>query len=94
MKEYSPFQYFFWLISGSEISVLKECKNDFNRHATSGALILATCVIASVIAGFAGYTFSGGNWTAAIAIALIWGYLIFCIDRFMVISLKKKSYYS
>jgi hypothetical protein len=89
MKDYSPFQYFFWVISGSEISVLKECKNDYNRHATSGALILATCLIASVIAGFAGYTFSEGNWTAAIAIALIWGYLIYCIDRFMVISLKK-----
>jgi hypothetical protein len=89
MKDYSLIQYFFWLISGSEISVLKECKNDYNRHATSGALILATCLIASVIAGFAGYTFGGNNWTAAIAIAIIWGYLIFCIDRFMVISLKK-----
>lgn len=87
--KYSKLQYFLWLISGSEISVLKECKNDYNRHATSGALILATCIIASVIAGFAGYTYGNNSIAAAIAIAFIWGYLIFCIDRFMVISLKK-----
>lgn len=86
---YSKLQYFFWLIAGSEISVLKECKNDYNRHATSGALIFATCLIASVIAGFAGYTYGNNNIVAALAVALIWGYLIFCIDRFMVISLKK-----
>jgi hypothetical protein len=87
--KYSRFQYFFWLIAGSEISVLKECKNDYNRHATSGALIFATCLIASVIAGFAGYTYGNNNIAAAVIVALIWGYLIFCIDRFMVISLKK-----
>jgi len=89
MKKYSRLQYFFWLISGSEISVLKECENDYNRYATSGALILATCLTASIIAGFAGYTYGNNSWTAAIVIAMIWGYLIFCIDRFMVISLKK-----
>ena len=89
MKGYSLLQYFFWLISGSEISVLKECKNDYNRHATSGALIFATCLIALIISGFAAYTYSGNSWVAAILVALVWGYLIFCIDRFMVISIKK-----
>ena len=40
--KYSKVQYFFWLISGSEISVLRECENEYNRHANIGMMILIT----------------------------------------------------
>jgi hypothetical protein len=88
-KPYQPWQYFFWMISGSEISVLKQCPTDYNRHAGIGFTILMTSLFGAFAGGYAGYYFTksiGGS----IGFGLLWGLLIFSIDRTMVVSLKKK----
>lgn len=86
---YSKFQYFFWLISGSEIPVLKECENEYNRHANIGMMILITSLFAFCTAFIAGLTFVKDNLTAVIFFALVWALLIFAIDRSMVNSIKR-----
>jgi Domain of unknown function (DUF4407) len=87
--KHSRFQYFFWLISGSEISVLRECENEYNRHANIGMMILITSVFAFFTAYVAGTTFASGNTWAVLGFATIWALLIFAIDRSMVNSIKK-----
>jgi hypothetical protein len=87
--KYSKVQYFFWLISGSEISVLRECENEYNRHANIGMMILITSVFGFFTAYVAGATFASGNGWAVLGFAIIWALLVFAIDRSMVNSIKK-----
>ncbi|MEM7294452.1 MAG: DUF4407 domain-containing protein, partial [Pseudomonadota bacterium] len=87
--KYSPVQYFFWMIAGSEISVLKNCPTDYNRHASIGFTIFMTCMFAGFAGYLAGYSIGGNNEIAGIAFGTIWAFLIFSIDRSMVVSLKK-----
>lgn len=87
--KYSKVQYFFWLISGSEISVLRECENEYNRHANIGMMILITSVFGFFTAYVAGTTFARGDTWAVLGFATIWALLVFAIDRSMVNSIKK-----
>ena len=74
---HSRFQHFFWLISGSEISVLRECENEYNRHANIGMMILITSVFGFFTAFVAGSTFASGNRWAVLGFATIWALLVF-----------------
>ena len=92
---YSKIQYICWLFSGAEISLLKECPTDFNRQASIGFTIFMTCLLAGLSGGFAAWRFTidapgqDGNWIASIIFGLVWGMLVFSIDRSMVVTLKK-----
>lgn len=86
--KYSKIQYFFWLLSGAEISILKECPTDYNRQAGIGFTIFMTTLLAFCSGSYAGWFF-GESWTSAIVFGLIWALLIFSIDRSMVITMKK-----
>ena len=96
---YSSIQYFFWLISGSEISALKKCPNDYNRHANIGFMIFMTAFFAFLTSYVAARTFvkiEGTNDPDAslkqwgmIGFAFVWATLIFALDRSMVNSIKK-----
>lgn len=87
-NKYSIFQKIFWLISGSEIHVLKDCKHDYNRHATMGFILFMTWLFATFAGGFAGWYF-GHSLKPAFGFGIMWGLMIYAIDRGMVISLKK-----
>jgi Domain of unknown function (DUF4407) len=91
MKSYTPMQAFFWLIAGSEIHVLKDCKNDYNRHASIGLVLFMTTIFATLSGFSAGYFFSHGNVTISVLFSFLWAMLIYSIDRSMIVSLKKKS---
>jgi hypothetical protein len=100
-NKYSRIQYFLWLVAGSEISVLKKCPNDYNRHANIGLMIIITSLFAGMTAFVAGSTFAKENViingkvieqvnTLGVTIfAFIWAFLIFSLDRSMVNSIKK-----
>jgi hypothetical protein len=87
-KKYSSIQYFFWLLSGCEINILKDCPTDYNRQAGIGFTVFMTTVLAFCSGGYAGWYF-GESKTTAIVFGLLWSALIFSIDRSMVVTLKK-----
>ncbi len=87
-NKYSNIQYFFWLLSGAEISILKECPTDYNRQAGIGFTIFMTTLLAFFSGSYAGYYF-GESYVSAIVFGSIWASLIFSIDRSMVVTLKK-----
>lgn len=86
---HSKLQHFFWLLAGSEISILRECPNEYNRHANIGMMILITSVFAFFTAYVAGITFVNGNPLGVILFATVWSLLVFSIDRSMVNSIKR-----
>jgi len=86
--KYSKIQYFFWLLSGAEISILKDCPTDYNRQAGIGFTIFMTTLLAFFSGSYAGYYF-GESYLSAIVFGTIWASLIFSIDRSMVVTLKK-----
>ena len=88
-NKYSRIQYILWLIAGSEISVLKKCPNDYNRHANIGLMIIITSMFAGMTAFIAGNTFEKENTTGVVIFAFVWAFLIFSLDRSMVNSIKK-----
>lgn len=87
-SKYSKIQFFFWLLSGAEISILKNCPTDYNRQAGIGFTIFITTLLAFFSGSYAGYYF-GESYTSAIIFGIIWSSLIFSIDRSMVVTLKK-----
>lgn len=87
-NKYTLVQYFFWLLSGCEISILKDCPTDYNRQAGIGFTIFMTTVLAFCSGSYAGWYF-GESITTAIVFGLLWSALIFSIDRSMVVTLKK-----
>ena len=91
-NKYSKIQYFLWLVAGSEISVLKKCPNDYNRHANIGLMIIITSLFAGITAFVAGTTFEKENTTGVVIFALVWAFLIFSLDRSMVNSIKTILY--
>ena len=100
-NKYSRIQYFLWLVAGSEISVLKKCPNDYNRHANIGLMIIITSMFAGMTAFIAGSTFAKEiviidgksieqvNTLGVSVFAFVWAFLIFSLDRSMVNSIKK-----
>ena len=88
---------FFWRIAGSDIEVLKKCKRDHSKHVQIGLMIFMTTVFAGFAGGLAGYEIGGQSLPAGLVFGVLWAFLIFSIDRTMVVTLQKnpqKSFWS
>ena len=89
------FQKILWVIAGAEPSILENCKTDYKKFSSIGATILMTSFIAFCAGTSAAWYFTqdGNNMSGALGwsllFGLIWALLIFCIDRSLVITLKK-----
>lgn len=89
------FQKLLWIIAGAEPSILENCKTDYKKFSSIGATILMTSFIAFCAGTCAAWYFTqdGENPKGALGwsvlFGLIWALLIFCIDRSLVITLKK-----
>ncbi|MEZ4854988.1 MAG: DUF4407 domain-containing protein [Gelidibacter sp.] len=81
---------FFILCSGSDIDVLNTCSNgEQNKYAGIGATVFFTAIMAFIAASYALYTVFD-NYLTAFAFGLVWGLLIFNLDRFIVSTIKKR----
>lgn len=91
----SKFQRFLWTVAGAELDILEKCRTDHKKFAAIGATILMTAFIAFCAGTSAAWYFTqSGNETSgslgwAMMFGLVWALLIFCIDRSLVITLKK-----
>ena len=87
-------QNFFILCSGADASLLKDCsEGERNKYAGIGATVFFTAVMAFLASAYALYTVFDTIY-AAIFFGLIWGLLIFNLDRFIVSTIKKRDSFS
>lgn len=94
---YSPFfgymeklKWFFWHCSGVHIELLKKCLVESSKYAGIGATIFFTGIFAAIAGSFALYTVFDSAWTAVI-FGLVWGLMIFNLDRYIVSSMRKEG---
>ena len=80
---------FFIVCSGSDTQILENCSvGEQNKYAGIGATVFFTAVMAFIAASYALFTVFDNLYTA-IFFGLIWGLLIFNLDRFIVSTIKK-----
>ncbi len=81
---------FFLFCSGVEPSILEKCPSDRNKYAGIGATVFFTGVLAFFSSGYALYTVFD-SVPAAIVFGLVWGLMIFNLDRYIVMSMKSNG---
>lgn len=84
---------FFLFASGADLNILKECPSDNSKYVGIGATIFFTGVLAALAAAYALYTVFD-SYLVAIVFGLIWGLMIFNLDRYIVSSMRKDSRFS
>lgn len=82
--------FFFWLCSGADIATLKKCPTEKSKYAGIGATVFFTGLFAALAGGYALYTVFDNAWIAT-ACGIVWGLLIFNLDRFIVSSMRKEG---
>ena len=81
---------FFWFCSGANFSLLKRSPTESNKYIGIGATVFFTGVLASLAAGYALYTVFQ-SVLPAVLFGLLWGFMIFNLDRFIVSSMRKRE---
>ncbi|AUC82533.1 DUF4407 domain-containing protein [Lacinutrix sp. Bg11-31] len=82
---------FFIICSGADTDILKSSSNgEQNKYAGIGATVFFTAVMAFIASAYALFTVFDTLFTA-IGFGLIWGLLIFNLDRFIVSTIKKRG---
>ena len=94
-----------WWCTGVDTEIIEICPHKWAKYASMGATILFTGVLAALAGGYALYTvFRSGevdsqgsiplDTTAlfvAIAFGILWGMIIFNLDRYIITSFKKSD---
>lgn len=79
---------FLWWCGGAHQKLLKQFPSEHSKYSGLGGVVLATFVLASLSSGYAVYSIFGNlGWT--IVFGLIWGLIIFNLDRFLVSTMRK-----
>lgn len=91
------FQKLLWNVAGAETPILEKCRTDHKKFSAIGATIMMTAFIALCAGTSAAWYFTqkgtenSGSFGWSLAFGVLWATLIFCIDRSLVITLKKKE---
>lgn len=94
-----------WWCAGVDTEIIEICPHEWAKYASMGATILFTGVLAALAGGYALYTvFRSGEvdsqgsipidttaLCAAIAFGILWGMIIFNLDRYIITSFKKSD---
>jgi hypothetical protein len=87
-------KHFFITCSGADKDIIYSCSNgEQNKYAGIGATVFFTAVLAWVAASYALYTVFDNVYTATF-FGLVWGLLIFNLDRFIVSTIRKRDRFS
>lgn len=81
---------FFILCSGVDRSILNHAKTDEIKQAGIGATIFFTGIFAFLAAFYAMYTVFFNVWSS-LFFGLVWGLMIFNLDRYIVSSMRKRE---
>lgn len=85
----NPVKQLFLHASGADMSTLRhpDCAVEHSKYVGIGATILSTAVLASLSGGYALYTVFG-SYPVAICFGLLWGLIIFNLDRYIVSTIR------
>jgi hypothetical protein len=82
---------FFILCSGVDQDIVQSCSNgEQNKYAGIGATVFFTAIMAFIASSYALFTVFD-NYYLAVFFGLVWGLLIFNLDRFIVSTIKKRD---
>ncbi|WP_452224983.1 DUF4407 domain-containing protein [Lacinutrix chionoecetis] len=82
---------FFIICSGADTDILKNSAiGEQNKYAGIGATVFFTALMAFIASSYALFTVFD-NLFAAIGFGIVWGLLIFNLDRFIVSTIKKRD---
>lgn len=81
---------FFLICSGADLKILERCPVENNKYVGIGATVFYTGFFAFLAGSYALYTVFRSSVIAAL-FGLVWGTMIFNLDRFIVSSMKKEG---
>ncbi len=81
---------FFWQCAGANQSILSNCPSESSKYVGIGATIFFTGIFAALAGGYALYTVFD-NYLVAFVFGLLWGLMIFNLDRYIVSSMRKNG---
>ncbi|GAB3202784.1 hypothetical protein ABID22_001062 [Pontibacter aydingkolensis] len=82
---------FFWWCAGADDTILEKCsKSEHVKYAGIGATVFFTGLLAGISGAYALYTVFDTVYLALI-FGLLWGAVIFNLDRFIVSTLRKEG---
>ncbi|MCU0327628.1 MAG: DUF4407 domain-containing protein [Chitinophagales bacterium] len=87
---WNPIHKFLVYCSGANFSILQRSPSDINKQVGIGGVVLFTGILASLSSGYALFTIFETLW-AAFFFGLIWGLMIFNLDRYIVSSMRKSG---
>ncbi|MBD5290000.1 MAG: DUF4407 domain-containing protein [Bacteroides sp.] len=77
-----------WWIAGATPKILEKYPSEYAKFSAIGMTIVMTCLVAFVSGMSAAWYFSS-KLLVAIAFGAFWALMIFCIDRALVVTMKK-----
>jgi hypothetical protein len=80
----------FLLASGADLKILEQCPSEKSKYAGIGATIFFTGLFAAMAAAYALFTVFD-SYVISIALGLLWGLMIFNLDRYIVSSMRKDA---
>lgn len=81
---------FFLFCSGVDRTILEQVPSDENKYLGIGGTIFFTGLLATFSAGYALFTIFD-SYFLAVLFGLVWGLMIFNLDRYIVSSMKSKG---
>jgi hypothetical protein len=81
---------FFWLCSGAHDELLKKSPTESSKYSGIGATVFFTGVFAALACAYAMYTVFDNVWISLI-LGMVWGLMIFNLDRYIVSSMRKEG---
>ncbi|MCI0751340.1 MAG: DUF4407 domain-containing protein [Flammeovirgaceae bacterium] len=81
---------FFLHCSGADLSILEKCPSEKSKYSGIGTTIFFTGLFAALAAAYALYTVFDSIWIGSL-IGILWGLMIFNLDRYIVSSMRKNG---
>jgi Domain of unknown function (DUF4407) len=87
----SKLQKFFFFCAGVDVGLISNCpRNEWTKHLQVGVAVFSTAILAFLSSSFA-INLSFQNIFVSIFLGVVWAYLIFNLDRGIVVGLSKEK---